>query len=116
VLNIAMAEIGLQGARIGALISKGIAAGMAELMRVYREVEAGGLAEPRHHLAVAADRKRRAALGGEDARGFRELLALPDSPMLLLLAGREGAVIKLGELIMILELHRQGVSASAIAR
>jgi hypothetical protein len=39
-----------------------------------------------------------------------------DSPMLLLLAGREGAVIKLGELVMILELHRQGVSVSAIAR
>jgi transposase len=36
--------------------------------------------------------------------------------MLLLLAGREGAVIKLGELVMILELHRQGVSVSAIAR
>ena len=35
--------------------------------------------------------------------------------MLLLLAGREGAVIKLGELVMILELHRQGVSVSAIA-
>jgi transposase len=30
--------------------------------------------------------------------------------------GREGAVIKLGELVMILELHRQGVSVSAIAR
>jgi DNA-binding MarR family transcriptional regulator len=39
-----------------------------------------------------------------------------DSPMLLLLAGSEGAVIKLGELVMILELHRQGVSVSAIAR
>jgi DNA-binding MarR family transcriptional regulator len=39
-----------------------------------------------------------------------------DSAMLLLLAGREGAVIKLGELVMILELHRQGVSVSAIAR
>jgi hypothetical protein len=35
--------------------------------------------------------------------------------MLLLLAGREGAVIKLGELVMILELHQQGVSVSAIA-
>ena len=30
--------------------------------------------------------------------------------------GREGAVIKLGELFMILELHCQGVSVSAIAR
>ena len=31
-------------------------------------------------------------------------------------SGREGSVIKLGELVMILELHRQGVSVSAIAR
>jgi hypothetical protein len=30
--------------------------------------------------------------------------------------GREQAVIKLGELIMILDLHRQGLSVSAIAR
>src|SRR5271166_3529884 len=30
--------------------------------------------------------------------------------------GREDAVIKLGELVMILDLHRQGLSASAIAR
>lgn len=37
--------------------------------------------------------------------------------MLLPLAGgREGAVIKLGELVMILELYRQGVSVSAVAR
>ena len=39
-----------------------------------------------------------------------------DSPMLLPVGGREGAVIKLGELVMILELHQQGVSVSAIAR
>jgi len=39
-----------------------------------------------------------------------------DSPMLLLLAGGERAVIKLGETVMILELHRQGISVSAIAR
>ena len=32
------------------------------------------------------------------------------------LGGREGAVIRLGEIVMILELHRQGVSLSAIAR
>ena len=30
--------------------------------------------------------------------------------------GRRGAVIKLGKLVMILELHRQGISVSAIAR
>lgn len=36
--------------------------------------------------------------------------------MLLPLAGGRGTVIKLGKLVMILELHRQGVSVSAIAR
>jgi hypothetical protein len=32
------------------------------------------------------------------------------------LAGGSGAVIKLGELVMILDLHRQGPTVSAIAR
>ena len=36
--------------------------------------------------------------------------------MLLPLAGGSGTVIKLGELVMILELHRQGLKISAIAR
>jgi transposase len=36
--------------------------------------------------------------------------------MLFPLAGGGGAVIKLGELVMILDLHRQGLSVSAIAR
>src|ERR1700736_403840 len=36
--------------------------------------------------------------------------------MLFPLAGGRGAVIKLGELVMILDLHRQGLSVSAIAR
>jgi hypothetical protein len=36
--------------------------------------------------------------------------------MLFPLAGGSGAVIKLGELLMILDLHRQGLSVSAIAR
>jgi len=31
-------------------------------------------------------------------------------------AGREGTVIQLGELVMTLDLHRQGLSVSAIAR
>src|ERR1700720_1521596 len=39
-----------------------------------------------------------------------------NSPMLFPLAGGSGAVIKLGELVMILDLHRQGLSVSAIAR
>ncbi len=36
--------------------------------------------------------------------------------MLLSLAGGSGAVVKLGEFMMILELHRQGLKVSAIAR
>src|ERR1700730_7380111 len=36
--------------------------------------------------------------------------------MLFPLAGGSGAVIKLGDLVMILDLHRQGLSVSAIAR
>jgi transposase len=36
--------------------------------------------------------------------------------MLLPLAGGSGAVIRIGELLMILDLHRQGVSVYAMAR
>src|SRR4029079_360240 len=39
-----------------------------------------------------------------------------DSLMLLPLAGGRSSVIKLREVVMILDLHRQGVSVSAIAR
>ena len=39
-----------------------------------------------------------------------------NSPMLFPLVGGSGAVIKLGELVMILDLHRQGLSVSAFAR
>ena len=49
----------------------------------------------------------RRALKGRTAR------QLTDAPPL---GGREDAVIKLGELVMILDLHRQGLSVSAIAR
>jgi hypothetical protein len=40
----------------------------------------------------------------------------PTSPMLFPLVGGSGEVIKLGELVMILDLHRQGLSVPAIAR
>ena len=39
-----------------------------------------------------------------------------ESPRFLQLAGVEDAVIELGEFVMILDLHRQGLSVSAIAR
>jgi transposase len=38
------------------------------------------------------------------------------SPMLIPLAGGSSAVVTLGEVVMILELHRQGLKVSAIAR
>src|SRR5262249_49685015 len=46
----------------------------------------------------------------------RELGQRESLPMLLLLAGGGGTVIKFGEFIMILELHRQGLKIAAIAR
>ena len=45
-----------------------------------------------------------------DGRPARRIADVPPA------GGREGAVIKLGELVMILDLHRQGLSVSAIAR
>jgi transposase len=50
-------------------------------------------------------------------RGIPRKLSQGESaPMLLPLAGGSGTMIKLGELVMILELHRQGLKVSAIAR
>jgi transposase len=46
----------------------------------------------------------------------REVSRRESAPMLLPLAGGRGTVIKLGELVMILDLHRQGLTVSAIAR
>src|SRR3954470_3406441 len=52
------------------------------------------------------------AVIGEDPRG--QVASL--SPMLLPLAGGSGTVVSLGELMMILGLHRQGLKVAAIAR
>jgi transposase len=46
----------------------------------------------------------------------RDVSRRESPPMLLPLAGGSGTVVKLGELMMILELHRQGLTVSAIAR
>jgi transposase len=46
----------------------------------------------------------------------REVRRRESPPLLLPLAGRSGTVVTLGELMMILELHRQGLKVSAIAR
>ena len=46
----------------------------------------------------------------------REVSRRESPPMLLPLAGGSSKVVTLGELMMILELHRQGLKVSAIAR
>jgi hypothetical protein len=48
-----------------------------------------------------------------DARDARQARRIAEAPPA---GGREDPVIKLGELVMILDLHRQGLSVSAIAR
>jgi transposase len=55
---------------------------------------------------VTADHPGHALAG----RSARRIIDAPPA------GGREDAVIKLGELVMILDLHRQGLSVSAIAR
>lgn len=52
-LDVAIAEICLQGARVGALIAKLKAAGMTEHVGVSLETELGRVAQPGHHLAPA---------------------------------------------------------------
>ena len=50
-------------------------------------------------------------------RGIPRDVSRRESPsMLLPLAGGSGTVVKLGELMIVLELHRQGLTVSAIAR
>src|SRR5277367_2720022 len=48
-----------------------------------------------------------------DFKGQRAARQMADDPPI---GGREDAVITLGELVMILDLHRQGLSISEIAR
>ena len=58
-----MAEVRLQGARVGALVGKLKAAGVPEHVWVGLEAKLGGDAEPRHHLAPPRGREGHAALG-----------------------------------------------------
>jgi hypothetical protein len=70
-----MAEIRLQGARVGALVDKLKAAGVPEHVWVGLEAKLGRNAEPRHHLAPPRRREGRAALGREHERRWRLLVA-----------------------------------------
>src|SRR5262249_5858683 len=74
-LDVAMAEPGLQRPRVVAGVSQGIATCVPEHVRMDREGHAGGLAQACEQRAEARGAHRGAALGGEDVRA-RALLAL----------------------------------------
>ena len=81
-------EIGLQRAGIDAVIGELEAAGVPQHVRMHRETETGGNAKPRDHLAKARGRERRTALGREDERRRRLLLALEPAQRPQLAAGQ----------------------------
>ena len=65
VLNVAVAEIGLQGARIVSSVRERVAAGVPERVRVSLERQLGDLASSLDHSGEPGSRERRAALRGE---------------------------------------------------
>ena len=79
-----MAEIRLQGARVGALVGKLKTAGVPEHVWVGLEAQLGRDAQPRHHLAPPRRREGRAALGRQHERRWRLLVAFepPQRPQL----------------------------------
>jgi hypothetical protein len=79
VLDVAVAEIGLQGARIVSLVGKGEATGVPQHMRVSLEAQAGALTSALDHAGKAGGREGRAALGPEHERRLGLLLALKPS-------------------------------------
>ena len=70
-----MAEVGLQGSRVGALVRKLKAAGVPEHVGVRLKAEAGCNAQPGDHLAPPRSRKGRGPLGHEQERRWRILFA-----------------------------------------
>ena len=62
-----MAEVRLQGARVGALVRKLKAASVPEHVRLRLEAQLCRDAQPRHHLAPTRGREGRAALTGRGA-------------------------------------------------
>ena len=76
VLDILVAEIGLQRQGIDALIGELVAASVPQHVRMDDEIETRDLAEPLHHDTESARRERCAALRDEDEWRRRLLLAL----------------------------------------
>src|SRR5262245_47310223 len=65
VLDVLVAQVGLQGARVSAGIRLVDSTGVPEHVRVRLDFELGGLASPVDELLEVADRHRRAAFGHE---------------------------------------------------
>ena len=76
VLDVAVAQIGLQRPGIDALIGELEAACVPQHVRMNREAEIGGNPKPRDHLTKPRGREGRPPFAGEDERRLRLLLAL----------------------------------------
>jgi hypothetical protein len=68
VLDVAMAEVGLQGAGVVASIGKRKAAGVAQHVRMCLEIDAGSTPDALDHLGEAGGRERRTTLAHEHER------------------------------------------------
>ena len=81
-LNVAVAEVGLQGASVVALVSQGKTAGVPQHMRMRFEAQLGLPARPFDHAGEASRTKRCPAfLGEHEGRlGFLLVLKPPQRP------------------------------------
>src|SRR5262249_42684024 len=75
VLDVLVAEVGLERSRVDAAIGEMKPASMPEHVRVHREIDLGRDAESGHQLAESGGRERRAPLRSEDKRRYRFLFA-----------------------------------------
>jgi hypothetical protein len=75
-LNIAVAEVGLQGTGVVALVGQGVAAGVAEHVGMRLEGQLGLPARPFDHAGEPSRTKRCPAFGGEHKGRLRFLFAL----------------------------------------
>src|SRR5215471_4568987 len=76
VLDVAVPEVGLKGAGIDSLIGQLIPAGVAQHVRVDREIEVGRDAKPGNQLAEAGSSEGRSSLRRENKRRNRLLITL----------------------------------------
>jgi len=91
VLDVLVAEVGLQGARVVALIGQSEAAGMTQHVRMRFERQPGGSTGALDHASEPGSRERRTALRGEDERRSWLLFALQAPKRAQLVANDPGA-------------------------